>query len=384
MLRKILFVDDDEILRYAVEKHLATHREHFLAVVASDGFEAVKKLKKMPFSLVVLDLIMPRMDGMSLVNHIRENYPDIPIVIISGMRVEKMQELVASSGIVAYLSKPFQAEELVATITQTLRQEAAGGIMHDISPAVFLQLMEIDAKTCTIRILDKVSEQGGILFFIDGQLVDARIGDLHGMDAALKVFTWDAVTIFLRNDCPPRKDTINSGLQSIIMKAAGMKDESEDPQDYDDDEDSEPSPMAAGNALGDSVLPGGFPAPLLFDRAAPEVSSLEGPRQEGRATSPWGDLSNLLEKAVGIPCNRIEIHHDATMDKVVWQLDELGIGSQFGNFQVGYIATGKDADRILLTGQPPTVVNVPSNSPRDKIIELLHKEADKYTYDNPF
>jgi DNA-binding response OmpR family regulator len=373
MLRNILFVDDDLILRCAVEKHLATYAEHFSTVVASDGFDAVKKLKMMPFSLVIADLIMPRMDGMSLVSHMRDHYPDIPIVIISGMPAEQMQHLAETNGIVGYLSKPFQADELVATIMSTLRREAAGGIMHDVSPAVFLQLMEMDAKTCTIRILDKASKQGGILYFRDGQLLDARIGEEYGHDAALKVFTWDAVTIFLRNDCPPLEDRIHSGLQSIIMKAAGMKDESDDAVFPGED----PTP-AAGNPAGTLaglVLPDDFPTSAVFGEGAAAGSSDERGKTEGKTTLPLDALMDLLGEKAGIPYGPDNIQHNQTLDQIVLQLDELGAGSQFGNFQAGYIVTGKAFDQILLPGQPTAVVTVPPDSPRDRILDLLRTAA---------
>ena len=87
--------------------------------------------------------------------------------------------------------------------------------------------MEMDAKSCTIRIIDKASRQGGILYFHEGQLLDARVGALHGIEAAYEVFSWDSATIFMRNECEPRANTINSELTPIIMKAVGMKDEAE-------------------------------------------------------------------------------------------------------------------------------------------------------------
>ncbi|MFH0782654.1 MAG: response regulator [Pseudomonadota bacterium] len=382
MLRKILFVDDDQILRCAVEKHLETYSEHFLAVVASDGFDAVKKLKKMPFSLVVLDLIMPRMDGMSLLSHIREHYPDIPVVIISSMPVESMQQLAAATDVVAYHHKPFQVEELVTTIMNVLREEAKGGIMHDVSPAVFLQFMEMDGKTCTIRILDKASKQGGILYFIDGQLVDARISDLRGMDAALKAFTWDAATIFLRNDCPPREDIINSGLQPIIMKAAGMRDESDDPVISDED-DTEPSSPASATNLGTPVLADPLPSSPLPSKPTDTDLLLEDIELDIEldidippelVESPLDNLKNLLEKKAGIQCSPDDIYQDASMEKVALQLSALGTDLKFGDFQVGYIVTGKACDRILLPGTPPILVNVPPNCPKDRITELLHTD----------
>ncbi len=384
MLRKILFVDDDQILRGAVEKHLETHKEHFLTVVACDGFDAVKKLKKMPFSLVVLDLIMPRMDGMSLLSHIRDHYPDIPVIIISSLPVESMQQLATATDVVAYHHKPFQVGELVATIMDVLRNEARGGIMHDVSPAVFLQFMEMDAKTCTIRILDKASKQGGILYFIDGQLVDARISDLRGMDAALKAFAWDAATIFLRNDCPPREDIINSGLQPIIMKAAGMRDESDDPVISDDE--FEPSSPAPASDLSAPASADPAPPPSLPSKPTDEDLLLEDIELDidldinqdippEPLASPLDNLRTLLEKETGIPYRPDDIRHDPSMDKVVLQLCALGADSKFGDFQVGYIVTGQAFDRILLPGAPPILANVPPTCPKDRITELLR--ADK-------
>jgi len=368
MLRKILFVDDDQILRFAVEKHLATYSDHFSVAVASDGFDAVKKLQSMPFSLVVLDLIMPRMDGMSLIGHIRDNYPDIPIIIVSGMPSERVPQLTEASGIVAYFNKPFQADELVTAIMNTLRKEAEGGIMYDVSPAVFLQFMEMDCKTCTIRILDKTSKQGGILYFIDGGLVDARVGELHGIDAALKIFTWDAVTIFLRNDCPPRPDIINSGLQPIIMKAAGMKDESEDPAD--DEEDPPASPPAEENDLDTLVLPEDFAAAISFEQPAGGKDP-DDDKEEKQTILRLEDLKDLIEKSTGTPCKADQIVSSEALDKVVAQLKELGVQSQFGNFQIGYVDTGKDSHQFLLPGQPSVAVRVQTTCPKDKIIEVL-------------
>ena len=372
MLRKILFVDDDQILRFAVEKHLATYSDHFSVAVASDGFDAVKKLQKMPFSLVVLDLIMPRMDGMSLIGHIRDNYPDIPIIIVSGMPAERIPQLTEASGIVAYFNKPFQADELVTAIMNNLRKEAEGGIMYDVSPAVFLQFMEMDCKTCTIRVLDKTSNQGGILYFIDGGLVDARVGELHGIDAALKVFTWDTVTIFLRNDCPPRQDIINSGLQPIIMKAAGMKDESGGDSTDDDDEDEEdlPPPPADDSDLDTLILPEDFSAAISFESPA-DSNGPDDDNGEERTVPQLDDLKDLLEKSTGAPCNADQIVSSESLDKVVAQLKELGGQSQFGTFQIGYVDTGKDSNQFLLPGQPSVAVRVQASCPKDKIIEVL-------------
>jgi len=218
MVRKVLFVDDDQIMLLAIEKRFATYSDYFTMIMANDGFEAVQKLKETSVSLIVLDLKMPRMDGMSLLSHTREKYPDIPVIIVSGYRTAEMYKLAKAKGVIAYISKPFQVDDLGKIIMSTLQKEADGGIMHKVSPTVFLQLMEMEAKSCTIRILDKNSEMGGILYFKEGRLLDVRVGDTHGLEAAYRVFTWEDATIFIQNECPERKNQENL-LQTRAQKA---------------------------------------------------------------------------------------------------------------------------------------------------------------------
>jgi CheY-like chemotaxis protein len=253
MVRNVLFVDDDQIMLLAIEKRFASFSDYFSIVKANDGFEAVQKLKDTSISLIVLDLKMPRMDGMSLLSHAREKYPDIPVIIVSGYRTAEMYKLAKAKGVIAYISKPFQVDDLGKIIMSTLQKEADGGIMHNVSPTVFLQLMEMEAKTCTIRILNKKTGMGGILYFIDGSLLDARVGEVKGLDAAYKLFGWDDVTIFIQNECAPIENVINSPLQPIIMKAVGMKDEEEEPVVPDQSELSDVAKAAAEAELQASL-----------------------------------------------------------------------------------------------------------------------------------
>jgi CheY-like chemotaxis protein len=327
MVRNILFVDDDEILRMALEKSLARYRENFNIVTASDGFDAVKQLKKTAVSLVVLDLIMPRMDGMSLLSHIRENYSDIPCIIVSSIDDSQLQEISKTSGAIGYLKKPFQAERLVATITGILQREAVGGIMNDISPAVFLQFIEMDAKSCTIRIIDNATHQGGIMYFKDGEMLDARIGPLRGIEAAYELFSWDTATIFMRNECDPRENNINSTLTPMIMKAVGMKDEAEVQQ-----QDNIPN------------------------------SAIICPSDTTRIEQ----LKMKLGKDLGLK----KCYQDVQVDKVAEQLAKLGKDKGLGDFRFAYIDNDENC-KIILSGPPPTVLEIAPNCTPDKIINLL-------------
>ena len=341
MVRNILFVDDDQVLCKIALKQLSKYRENFALVTAGDGFEAIRQLKKTPVSLVIVDLMMPRLDGMSLINHLGENYPDIPCIIISSLDDARLVEASKSKGIIGYLKKPFRIETLASLINGVLQKESAGGIMHGVSPAVFLQFMEVEAKTCTIRILDNTTPQGGVVFFRDGKMLDARIGALHGIEAAYELFSWENATVFLRNECEPRENVINSALTPIIMKAAGMKDEAEAPQT--DIPAASPFQEVAGNKIA-------FP----FNAAGLELLQ----RREG--------------KELGLK----KYFRDEQMTEVVELLTTLGKNNNFGEVAFAYVKKDKEC-RIVLPGPPPTVLELEPNCIPDKIIDFLQTDSSK-------
>ena len=165
MIRKVLFVDDDLEMLQALKEGLGKYRETFTVKLAKDGLGALDQLQKHLISLVVTDLKMPRMDGFNLLAKIMENYPDIPVIIITGYSTPEMKRLAQEGGAVGYISKPFLIEDLARQIMKTLRKESDGGTLHSVSSGMFLQLIEMEERTCTIRLVDKASGKGGGIVF---------------------------------------------------------------------------------------------------------------------------------------------------------------------------------------------------------------------------
>lgn len=369
MLRNILFVDDDEILQLAVEKGLAAHDGVFGVVLARDGFEALKKLENISVSLAVIDLQMPRMDGLSLLSHIRESYPDIPVILISATPKEKVSYLLEMQGIVGYLEKPFAIDELAKPIIEALQAEAAGGVMHNASPTMFLQLMEMEGKTCTIRILDSDSMEGGILYLKDGRLLDVRVGKLRGTDGAYRVFSWDEVTVYFHNECPDIEDRINSDLQAIIMGALAAKDEADDSPFADSE-----GPVAGFARLGpaDENLFGSSPADSPTDESAwqPALGGLSCERDD----SSQDGISTLLRRELGDMAGVSEPRREPCLDQVVVLLTEVGRQMSFGELRIGHIDGGETEDMQLLVPEPgrqATVLRVDRLAPLATIMDVL-------------
>ena len=120
--KKLMLVDDDPNLILLVKDYLEFRGYEVLS--ASNGIEALEILEKQVPDLIVCDVMMPAMDGYTLVQQIRENPKTnwIPVLFLSakGQSQDKVKGL--STGADVYLVKPFEPEELVAQVESSLRQ----------------------------------------------------------------------------------------------------------------------------------------------------------------------------------------------------------------------------------------------------------------------
>jgi len=277
-----------------------------------------------------------------------------------------MQTLAKEKEVVAYISKPFQVDDLAKVILAVLRKEAEGGTLHNVSPVVFLQLMEMESRTCTIRIIDRDSEKGGVLYFNNGRLYDARVDDVNGIDAAYIIFTWENVTLFIRNECPAILDVINSSLQPIIMKAVGIKDEKMSEIAVEDQKEAGHE-IVAGKE--DSV------AGDLREDSGTSLEDLELPDDvislEQEEESLLDKVRNLLLTEVGDKCGLQDIYHDSNADPIIESITKLGDMFNFGRFKVGYIDRSIGADEIVIPGEPTVVIKVRPKCPQEKIVNIL-------------
>ncbi len=355
MVRNVLFVDDDQILQLAVEKRCAAHGAQFKLIFANDGFDAVKKLDTCSVSLICTDLVMPRMDGPSLLVHVREKYPDIPVIIISEMARDQVEHLIAAEGVAGYFKKPFQIDRLAGKVLELLQEEASGGIMQKISPSTFIQLMEMEGKTCTIRMLDNHSSEGGILYMEDGKLLDARVGRHNGVDGAYKAFSWDEVTVFFRNECAGREDRIQSELQGLIMGALAAKDEREESATgHQKKSPADPdlvTRIGSDNDLGTPPL----------ELAEPMVIN------EKNSSDPREILRRKLSEQDGIEA----IYFDETVAAAAEKLNWIGEQSSFGSLRAAHITDSRGKNRIIVPGKPPTALAGGPELTVDKILKLL-------------
>lgn len=117
---KILVVEDERSIRKLIVFNL--HRSNFEVLEAGEGKTALRLVEEEKPSLVVLDLMLPDMDGFDICSKLKENHPGLPIIIVSarGQDMEKIMGL--ELGADDYIVKPFNPLELVARIRSVLRR----------------------------------------------------------------------------------------------------------------------------------------------------------------------------------------------------------------------------------------------------------------------
>lgn len=116
--KRILIVDDDQHLLELLEQTLSA--VGYETVAAGGGVEAVDILSQQTFDLMVTDVKMPNIDGISLLKRVRRHYPDMPVLFITGVA---SAEIVAAADPDGFLAKPFRISRIEELIETTLNSE---------------------------------------------------------------------------------------------------------------------------------------------------------------------------------------------------------------------------------------------------------------------
>lgn len=123
----VLVVDDDREIVKAIA--LLLEKEGYQVLKAYDGMEALELAAEKPVRLIIMDVMMPRLDGLSAVMKIRER-KNLPIIVLSAKSEETDKILGLSMGADDYVAKPFSPQELVAGVKSHLRRYTMLGDIH--------------------------------------------------------------------------------------------------------------------------------------------------------------------------------------------------------------------------------------------------------------
>lgn len=209
---RALIVEDEQHIRDLITLHLGL--EGFTCTSSADGRDALATLSEQRFDIVVLDLMIPSIDGLAVCRAARRGGPnaDTPILMLTARREESDKVLGLESGADDYLTKPFGVREFIARVRALLRRAGprtgpdgaaahAGPAGHDVYHVKDIEIdlarhrvrvaaVEVDLTAQEFNLLRTLAARPGIVFTRDALLTNVWKGDTYvterSVDALVK------------------------------------------------------------------------------------------------------------------------------------------------------------------------------------------------------
>lgn len=120
-MKSILVVDDEDALREALRDDLK--KAGYTVELAADGDEAIARIPPSMFDLVLLDIWMPKVNGIDVLKHISKHSPDSKVIMITAQADLKHALLAKEFGAIDYITKPFNLDEVTSKVRRALGDE---------------------------------------------------------------------------------------------------------------------------------------------------------------------------------------------------------------------------------------------------------------------
>ncbi|MFJ7664183.1 response regulator transcription factor [Lysinibacillus sp. NPDC097162] len=146
----ILIIDDDTDITNLLRIYLEA--EHYKVHIAHDGEEGLKMLSRHSINLIILDVMMPKKDGILVCREIRQNNQTVPILMLSAKAQDMDKIYGLTTGADDYLIKPFNTLELIARVKALLRRSGYLQINKESSTGIICGPLEINKQKHTVSI----------------------------------------------------------------------------------------------------------------------------------------------------------------------------------------------------------------------------------------
>lgn len=138
---RVLVVDDEEKIRNVIKEY--AEFEGYEIDEAADGMEAIAKCKTQDYDIIIMDVMMPKLDGFSSIKEIRK-IKNIPVIMLSARGEEYDKLFGFEIGVDDYVVKPFSPKELMARINAVITRSKANGTSNAVQEKYVFEGLEID------------------------------------------------------------------------------------------------------------------------------------------------------------------------------------------------------------------------------------------------
>ncbi len=354
-VKQVLLIDNNQEMLESLKIGLEKFCDHFSVLCAYDGKQAIDFLRREPISVVISDVKMPKMNGLALLSYVTSRYPDIPVITMTAYGHDELEWLARKSGAVAFISKPFSVNQVGNEIMALLQKQSDGGLVRGISVGVFMQLVEMEEMSSTIRVYSDSTGLPGVIFFRQGRLMDARYDIYTGEEAVLKILALEKTRMYIQNECPALvKPKINAGLQAILLEATRLKDEAaaaKGVKDQNDDCDEMPMQERKKKA---------FPQPNTSLRS----NTMKYKRELKKK------IINDIQSEMGKGYDLHQVHSDHRWEHLVTLSWKIGGLLNAGNLKCGCIQKSNGNVNFFIPGAPSAILQTDHTCPRDRVFQI--------------
>ena len=220
----ILVIDDDP--DFVKQLTSLLQGEGFQVSATTQPGEAVDLYRRRTPDIVLTDLRMPGASGFSVLTDIKRFDPKANVVILTAYGEKDTVAQAFRLGAAEFFDKPLEVDRLLSTLNQLLQQEeqALEGDLRMMSLASIIQI-NCEERNQARLLLRRKGEEGRIYFF-EGEIVHAVVGDLTGETAIYELLSWEDGTFQVHLGAAPRKRTIHKGWSGLLLEGMRRIDES--------------------------------------------------------------------------------------------------------------------------------------------------------------
>ncbi len=226
---RVLVVDDDPTMLELLSHGLSEDKNLYEVICANSAKEAIKIIERIYISLVISDVQMPVMSGLDLMTKIRERWPHIKVILMTGQSSRQILKDIKKSGCLNFFEKPIKTKQL----REFIRRELSGGNSEGFAGTLTnIQLPDLIQMCCSSGISTVIRVQkdarSGIIYIEDGDIIHAECEGIGGTEAFYRIFSWRSGSFETLGNVVCPKITISKNWQYLLMEGHRRIDEADD------------------------------------------------------------------------------------------------------------------------------------------------------------
>jgi len=286
---RILLLDDDEQMLELYQTLLEQLPSQPEVQVCNSGARAIAMLESEPFTLLITDLRMPKMDGLQVLAIVRRKFPRLRLVVLTGVVDEEYRSRAYAQGVEMFWQKPGTVEDIqlfqacIESMLDRPNQPQEG--FRGVQSKSLVDLIQLECLSRSSSVLN-ITRGGlnGKIWIQNGDIIDAATAGMTGEAAFKEILSWKSGNFEILPADAARARAIHNSYQGLLLDSAQAMDESK-------------GPSASAGAEAGSQTPGGAPAGLAaLGRFEGVDFVLAMPRDDKKPADSWS-LENAMDTA---------------------------------------------------------------------------------------